>query len=104
MLSRTRDDNGKREIPSHLVMVLDYTNHRGERSRRRVVPQRLWFGATSWHPVDQWLLEAFDLAKGAQRDFALDQIHGMWAEGTTEDAGHVLDRPSNPRATRRVRV
>jgi predicted DNA-binding transcriptional regulator YafY len=51
-----------------------YRNYRGETARREVVPQRVWFGATNWHPEEQWLLDAIDLKKGAKRSFALRDI------------------------------
>jgi predicted DNA-binding transcriptional regulator YafY len=53
---------------------LVYTNYRGETSVRRVIPQRIWFGATDWHPEEQWMLEAMDLDKQAERSFALKDI------------------------------
>lgn len=54
------------------ALTFDYINYRGERSTRRVIPDRVWFGSTSWHPEPQWLLSAVDLDKdSAQRDFAL---------------------------------
>ena len=59
------------------VVFIDYTNHRGERAMRRVVPKRVWFGTTPWHGEPQWLLTAFDLDRQAQRDFALSEIHGF---------------------------
>jgi hypothetical protein len=58
-------------------VLLDYTNHRGERGIRPVTPVRIWFGATTWHPVPGWLLEAFDLDKRATRDFAMASVHSM---------------------------
>lgn len=51
-----------------------YTNYRGEYSIRRAVPVRVYFGSTEWHPEPQWLMSAFDLEKGADRDFALKDI------------------------------
>lgn len=48
-----------------------YTNWKGAQSRRRVLPCRLYFGATDWHPEPQWLLEALDLDKNALRVFAV---------------------------------
>lgn len=92
-----------REIPTELVVVLDYTNHRGERALRRVVPKRVWFGSTAWHPADEWLLEALDLDRQAQRDFALSGIHSMqaWAGGRVSD---VSDRRRDRVAAERVRV
>lgn len=51
-----------------------YRNYRGETARRQVVPERVWFGATEWHPEEQWLLDAIDIEKGAKRSFALRDI------------------------------
>ena len=55
--------------------VIDYTNWRGVRGTRVIVPQRLFFGVTEHHPVPQWLLDARDLDKGEMRTFALKDIH-----------------------------
>jgi predicted DNA-binding transcriptional regulator YafY len=55
-----------------------YTNYRGETSIRRVIPVRLWFGATEWHPAEQWLLDAFDVDKQAQRSFAVKDIRAWF--------------------------
>lgn len=52
------------------IIEIGYTNHRGEWSKRRLIPIRVWYGSTAWHGP-QWLLEAFDLDKSALRDFAL---------------------------------
>jgi hypothetical protein len=52
-------------------VTLAYTNWRGETAQRTIVPQRVWFGSTDWHPEPQWLLTALDAEKGAERDFAL---------------------------------
>lgn len=52
-----------------------YTNYKGETAHRIIVPDKIWFGATEWHPEDQWLLDAFDLEKNALRNFALKDIH-----------------------------
>lgn len=58
------------------TVTLDYTNHRGERRTRRVLPAKIWFGSTEFHPEPQWLLQAYDLEKGKDRDFAIKGIHG----------------------------
>lgn len=62
--------------PAEAVVVL-YTNYRGETALRRIVPNRIWFGHTDWHPEDGWLLDAFDLEKGAERSFAMKDIR-VW--------------------------
>lgn len=80
-----------------------YTNHRGETAARRVLPLRLEWGATEWHPETQWLLWAYDLDRGAERAFALsgvvhqpqlpDPAPARWTEGDVPDeAWELLDR------------
>lgn len=56
-------------------VVIDYTNWKGERRLRRIVPQSIVFGSTEWHPEVQWLLEAEDVEKKETRSFALNSIH-----------------------------
>jgi predicted DNA-binding transcriptional regulator YafY len=48
-----------------------YRNHRGEVATRRILPWRVYWGATEYHPTAQWLLECWDVEKGAKRTFAL---------------------------------
>lgn len=66
--------------PRERVVRLDYTNHRGERRVRLVLPLSVYFGTTTWHPEPCWLLRAVDVEKGEGRDFALARVHG-WKEG-----------------------
>jgi len=51
-----------------------YKNWRGETAERHILPIRIWFGQTEWHPNDQWFLTALDLDKKVERDFALKDI------------------------------
>jgi predicted DNA-binding transcriptional regulator YafY len=62
---------------------IDYTNHRGERSWRRILPLSLSFENSQWHPETQWILEAVDCDKNAIRDFALASIH-EWRTSSSE--------------------
>lgn len=59
---------------------IDYTNHRGERSWRNVIPAHIECRESEWHPGRQWLLVAFDVDKRAVREFALASIHKWQAE------------------------
>ncbi len=52
-------------------IAVRYVNYRGEVAVRWIVPIRVLFGATEWHPEPQWLLEAYDAGKDANRMFAL---------------------------------
>ncbi|MGV3721359.1 MAG: hypothetical protein ACO1SX_10670 [Actinomycetota bacterium] len=56
-------------------VVIDYTNWRGERAKREILPFRLWFGSNDWHPEPQWLLDAWDAEKDELRIFAMRGIH-----------------------------
>ena len=56
-------------------VVIDYTNYRGKRSKREIVPMKIWYGATEWHKEEQWLLDAHDVEKDALRNFAMKDIH-----------------------------
>ena len=56
------------------VVTIRYTNWRGETSKRKIIPIKIWFGCSEWHKEEQWLLKATDLEKSADRDYALKDI------------------------------
>lgn len=56
-------------------VLIDYTNWRGERSVRRVLPVSVFFGTTQYHRDKQWFLTAVDVEKNAERHFAMSDIH-----------------------------
>ena len=56
---------------THSVLNVQYKNHRGEVTERRIVPQGITFRSTPYHKETQWILEAFDLAKKEARSFAM---------------------------------
>lgn len=56
-----------------IVKIL-YTNWRGEKAVRAIIPKTIYFGSTQWHPEKQWLLRALDVEKNETRDFALKDI------------------------------
>jgi predicted DNA-binding transcriptional regulator YafY len=61
-------------IDPRMVVVVRYTNYRGETAIRRIIPRQIHFVATEWHPEPQWVLEAFDLDRNAERSFAIKDI------------------------------
>lgn len=61
------------------IIEIVYTNYKGETSKRRILPVKIWYGSTDWHKDKQWLLDAFDLGKDALRNFALKDISN-WGE------------------------
>ena len=60
--------------PSPKTITILYTNYKGQTDRRDIIPERIWFGATQWHPEEQWLMDAHDLGKDALRNFAIKDI------------------------------
>ena len=56
-------------------VTIDYTNWRGERRERDVLPHSIVFEATRWHPEPQWLLRAVDLEDYVPKEFAMKDIH-----------------------------
>ena len=59
---------------SQNVVIIRYTNYRGETADRRIIPIGIRFGSSEWHPEEQWLLDAFDLERAADRSFALKDV------------------------------
>jgi predicted DNA-binding transcriptional regulator YafY len=51
-----------------------YKNWEGKTAVRVVMPIKLWYGKTKWHPKEGWLLKARDLDKDAERDFSVKDI------------------------------
>lgn len=60
----------------HRHANIDYTNWRGERYWRKILPIAIWHGTTEWHHEPQWFLRAMDIEKGELRDFAMTNING----------------------------
>lgn len=69
-------------MPDNKIVIIDYTNWRGERRNRRITPRPpLAFCRTDWHPVEQWILRARDEDIGEDREFALKDIHSWTPVG-----------------------
>ena len=64
---------------SRQYVVIDYTNYLGVRAKRTILPHKLEFRTSEWHPEPQWILEALDCTKGQYRDFAMSMIHSWEA-------------------------
>ena len=56
---------------------IDYTNHRGERRVRSIIPLEIKFGHTTYHPQSQMLLRAMDAERNVERTFAIANIHEL---------------------------
>lgn len=64
-----------------LIVEIEYTNWRGERARRLIIPSTIRFGGSHWHKEQQWLLRAWDISKGEAREFAMKDIHDWTPKG-----------------------
>lgn len=56
------------------VVTITYTNHRGETSDRRIIIKGITWTETEWHPQEQYIVQAWDCDKDADRSFALKDI------------------------------
>jgi predicted DNA-binding transcriptional regulator YafY len=65
---------------SEKTIKILYTNYRNETKVRTIIPIKIWFGETDWHPEKQWLLDAYDLEKEAERSFALIDIKSLFID------------------------
>lgn len=71
----------RKERDMQITLVeIDYTNWKGVRSRRRIIPIGLQYGSNEFHKESQWLLQAYDTLKGESRTFAMAGIHS-WNPG-----------------------
>lgn len=73
------------------MLVFQYRNWRDEVAERRVIPQRVWWGTTEWHPHGCWLLTAYDLDRTAMRDFDIRGINAPELFGKVGFQGRVHD-------------
>lgn len=69
------------ERPVERIVIIDYTNHRGERRERRVIPclKTLRFVETPHHKPAQWVFNAWDVERDVERTFAMKDVHSWRA-------------------------
>ena len=59
---------------------VEYTNYRGEKGIRTIVPISFFFGTTEYHPEEQWLIKLWDVDRQAERIYALKEITRWFVE------------------------
>lgn len=59
---------------------VEYTNYRGEKGIRTIVPVNFYFGTTDYHPEAQWLVKLWDCDRQAERIYALKEITRWFVE------------------------
>lgn len=65
-------------------VLIDYTNWRGERRVRHVLPLEFSFMSTEWHPQPQWTMTALEMGTKSTRHFAMADIHA-WTPWTGDN-------------------
>jgi len=80
--------NNEEELPKDVLLILNgckledmsikviYKNWKGEKGVRHILPIRIFYGSTEWHPEKQWLIEVYDLDRKAKRIYALKDFKG----------------------------
>jgi hypothetical protein len=58
-------------------IMVDYTNWRGERRVRDILPLRIFFGSNQWHKEPQWLMEVVEPDDSETKTLAFAGIHGF---------------------------
>lgn len=61
-------------LPTNVHSTIMYTNWKGEKRERSIIPIMLWYGSTEFHPKPQMLLQALDVEKNQVRDFSVKDI------------------------------
>lgn len=51
-----------------------YKNYRNEVATRTIIPIKIYWGKTDFHPREQWILKVWDVEKNAERDYAFNDI------------------------------
>lgn len=65
-------------------VCIDYTNWRGERRTRKIIPIKLEFKSTEHHAEQQWILEAVDVERCEIRSFTMKDVHS-WTPSVVEE-------------------
>jgi len=60
--------------PETRTVDIVYHNWKDETAIRRVTPKVFYWGSTTYHPENQWLMLAFDEDKKQDRVFAMRDI------------------------------
>lgn len=66
--------NSPQQISNKKEVNILYTNWKGNTRWRKIIPINIEFKSTSWHKETQWILNALDVEKNEERDFAIKDI------------------------------
>lgn len=82
------------------ILEFGYTNWRGEYSVRRVMPVKLYWGASEYHKERQWLLLAYDVDREQDRTFAFKDMRLDCPRCRDIDAAVVNEHKHDPYSRR----
>jgi predicted DNA-binding transcriptional regulator YafY len=75
------------------AVSIDYTNWKGARRVRKILPMSILFGSNQYHPGEQWLLEAADLEDNdAIKTFSMKDIHSWTHDIVDESKNQIIDK------------
>ena len=63
------------DIQVNSTVEIDYTNYKGIRRIRTIIPFKIKFCTSEWHPEKQWILFATDIETKTLKQFAIKDIH-----------------------------
>jgi predicted DNA-binding transcriptional regulator YafY len=63
-----------------LFVKILYKNWQGKIAWRNIIPQKIYYASTEWHPEPQLILLAYDADKKGYRHFAMKDIIKMEGE------------------------
>lgn len=66
------------EICQEEEIQILYKNYKGTTGPRTIIPIKMIFTSTPWHPKKQWCLLAYDIDKEQERYFAFCDIKAIW--------------------------
>jgi hypothetical protein len=55
-------------------MEVIYTNWKGVKAKRNILPFFIYYGSNQWHKEKQWLVKVWDLDKKAFRTYTLKDM------------------------------
>lgn len=76
--SKNNNPDAKTNVPADVVLdraiKVIYSNWRGEKATRTIVPLSLYWGKSEWHPQEQWMIRVWDVDRNDYREYAFKDI------------------------------
>lgn len=79
-------------MDANQIVNITYTNYNHQTRTYRIIPTKIEFTKSQWHPEEQWILIAFDLDRNCERWFAMKDIQ-TWGKGESDLFDGVTPEP-----------